>query len=193
MRHAKAKNQLNRFTSWHKATLKSLARSMIIYQSIKTTKAKAKAAQPLIESLITMAKDGSLAAKRRAYQILCDHSLVSALFNDIGKRFEKRAGGYTRIIGLGTRRGDSADMVIFELTEIKKKEKRKHTKKEEAKKETSSTKAHEHAEQQESPSSEEKKAKTDIATKEKPPETRKPTKKFLGGIRNIFKKERDSL
>jgi len=185
MRHAKAKNQLNRFTSWHKATLKALARSILIYQSVKTTKAKAKAAQPLVENLITLAKEDSLAAKRRAYAILCDHNLVSQLFNDIGKRFTNRVGGYTRILGLGSRRGDNAEMVIFELTEIKKKEKRKPTKKEE-------TKTGKPAVSEEKPA-EEKKTKTATAVKEVPPETRKPTKKFLGGIRNIFRKKSDSL
>jgi len=191
MRHAKAKNQINRFTSWHKATLKSMARSILIYQSIKTTKAKAKAVQPLVESLITLAKEDSLAAKRQAYAILCDHKLVSLLFSDIGKRFAKRAGGYTRIIGLRQRRGDSASMVIFELTEIKKKEKRKPSKKEEAKKDES--KAQEHTPSEEKPT-EEKKTKTETVVKEKPPvETQKPSKKFLGGIRSIFRKKSDSL
>ncbi len=185
MRHAKAGNKLNRFTSWHKATLKALARSILIYQSVKTTKAKAKAAQPLVENLITLAKEGSLSAKRRAYAILCDHKLVSSLFSDIGKRFTNRVGGYTRILGLGSRRGDSAEMVIFELTEIKKKEKRKPTKKEEAK-------TAKPADSGEKPA-EEKKTKTEVAVKEVPPETRKPTKKFLGGIRNIFRKKSDSL
>lgn len=191
MRHAKAKNRLNRFTSWRKATLKSLARSILIYQSVKTTKAKAKAAQPLIEKLITLAKKDSLFAKRQAYAILCDHSLVSLLFNDIGKRFSNRVGGYTRILGLGSRRGDNADMVIFELTEIKKKEKRKPTKKEEAVKEEA--KAGKPSASVEEKPAEEKKLKADVAVKEHPVETKRPNKKFLGGIRNIFKKKSDSL
>jgi large subunit ribosomal protein L17 len=190
MRHAKARHQFNRFTSWRDATLKSIARNLLIQQSIKTTKSKAKAAQPLLEQLITLAKTNTLFAKRQAYRILGDHKLVSLLFSDIGQRFANRVGGYTRIIGFGTRRGDSAELVIFELSEIKRKEKRKPAKKEEPKKEEAKTeKPVSGAEAQ----AEEKKTKTAVAVKEKPPETKKPTKKFLGGIRNIFKKERDSL
>lgn len=185
MRHAKIRHQLNRFTSWHDATLKSLARNLLIQQSIKTTKARAKAVRPLLDRLIGLAKLNTLFAKRQAYKILGDHKLVSLLFGDIGQRFNNRMGGYSRIIGLGQRRGDNAEMVILELTEIKKKEKRKPAKKEETKTEEAKIeKPH---------AAEDKKVKTEVALKEKPPETKKPTKKFLGGIRNIFKKERDSL
>lgn len=121
MRHKAKRLQLNRFTSWYKATLASMARSVLIYQSIRTTKKKAMAAKPLVEKLITLAKENTLAAKRRAYAILGDHKLVQALFADIGPRFHKRTGGYTRVIGMGNRRGDGAQLSILELTEIKKK------------------------------------------------------------------------
>lgn len=185
MRHGKKRLQLNRYTSWHKATLKSLARNLLIYQSIKTTRAKAFAVKPLVEKLIQLSKKNTLAAKRRAYQILCDHKLVSRLFDEIGRRFAHRDGGYVRIIKFDKRRGDSADMVIFELTEIIKREIKKPKKTEEPKaKQTAETPAIEAAPKTE-----------DAAKKErdKRPETKKPSKKFLGGIRNIFKKERDSL
>lgn len=191
MRHAKKRHQLNRFTSWHDATLKSLARNLLIQQSIKTTKARAKAVRPLLDRLIGLAKLNTLFAKRQAYKILGDHKLVSLLFGDIGQRFNNRMGGYSRIIGLGQRRGDNAEMVILELTEIKKKEKRKPAKKEETKTEEAKIEKPHAAEEK---PAEDKKVKTEVALKEKPPETKKPTKKFfLGGIRNIFKKERDSL
>lgn len=173
MRHAKARHQLNRFTSWRKATLKSLARNLLIQQSIKTTEARAKAVQPFIEQLITLAKLNTLFAKRRAYTILGDHKLVSLLFSDMAERFNHRVGGYTRILRIGKRRGDNAEMAILELTEIKKKEKRKVPKKEEVKVE--------------------KPQGTPEKPKERPPQEKKPTKKFLGGIRSIFKKERDAL
>ncbi len=187
MRHKKTRLQLNRFTSWRKSTLKSMARNTLIYQSIKTSTQKAKAAKPLIEKLITLAKSNTLAAKRRAFAILGSHNLVSLLFDDIGPRFTKRQGGYVRIIGLGRRRGDNAQLAILELTEIKKKEVKKPKK--EAKKE-------EPQETEKAPQVqiEEAKPKTETAVKEeKHHETKKPSKKFMGGIRNIFKKERDSL
>jgi large subunit ribosomal protein L17 len=185
MRHKKKRLQLNRFTSWHKATVISLVKSLLTYQSIKTTVQKAKAAKPLADKIISLAKQNTLAAKRHAYEILGDHELVSGLFNDIAGRFKDNNGGFTRIINLGARRGDNASMAIFELTQIKKKLVKKH-KKEEEKAEKAPEQISEEA--QTSP-------KTETGVKEeRHPETRKqPNKKFLGGIRNIFKKERDSL
>ncbi len=195
MRHAKSRLQLNRFTSWHDATIKSLARSLLIYQSIKTTRQKAKASRPLIEKLISLGKKNTLAARRQAYKVLCDHRLVKLLFNDIAKRFNTRTGGYTRIINFGSREGDGATLVIFELTEIKKKEHKKPAKVKKAeapqgKEEAGPTKAaalHEPAFDKEKPKA------TDSTVKENPPQSKKPPKKFLTGLRNIFKKERDSL
>lgn len=183
MRHAKKRHQLNRFTSWHKATMVSMARNMLIYQSMVTSPAKAKAVRPLIEKLISLSKKNTLAAKRDAFAILKDHKLVQLLFSDIGPRFAKRQGGYTRILRMDRRRGDNAEVAIFELTEIKKKEIKK------AKKDVKS---------EEKPKDEAAQEKILIekennAAKEKPTVAQKPPKKFLGGIRSIFKKERDSL
>lgn len=179
MRHAKKRLQLNRSASFRRATLISLAKGVLIYQSIKTTKQKAHAAKPLIEKLISLGKNNSLAAKRQAYKILGEHRLVSLLFGNIAPRFVNRTGGYTRTLLSEARRGDNAQLAVLELTELKKKEPVKPEKKEKG------------AEIQE--------AKPQIA-KEKPrpfeekkPIIKKPVKKFLGGLRNIFKKERDSL
>ncbi len=191
MRHKKSRHQLNRFTSWHKATLNSMARSIIIYQRINTTLAKAKAARTLIEKLITLAKEDTLANKRRAFKVLNDHKLVSLLFNDIGPRFKNRVGGYTRILNLGVRRGDNASLAILELTEIKKDEK-KSVKLEKAK-EIKLRQEKKAGAETEQPVVEEKHAKKDGHVSEKPDAEKKPTKKFLGGLRGIFKKERDSL
>jgi large subunit ribosomal protein L17 len=188
MRHKKSKSLNNRFTSWKKATLISLAKNLLIHQTIITTKTRASSAQPLVERLISLAKDNSLAAKRQAYKIICDHRLVSLLFNEIGPRFKNRTGGYTRIFNLGLRRGDNAQQVIFELTEIKKKEE-KRPKKPKGQEEKAPG-----AIQQPQTHIEEKKTKTEVAPKEeRPPISKKPTKKFFGGLRKIFKKERDSL
>lgn len=188
MRHAKSKLQFNRFTSWRKATLNSLVRSLLIYQSIKTTRTKALAVKPLAESLIHSAKSGTLAAKRRAFSILGDHKLVSLLFSDIAARFSAKSGGYTRIIHFGSRRGDGADLAILELTEIKKKEAKKPKKEKAAKETEAGQKKIEQGEPKHPEAAEQK--KTAVAA---PPKEKKPTKKFLGGLRGIFKKERDSL
>lgn len=184
MRHRQKKLQLNRFSSWRKATLISLAKNLIIHQSIRTTKIKASAAQPFVEKLITMAKKNTLAAKRQAYKFIGDHKLVSFLFNNIGPRFTKREGGYTRIINLGFRRGDGAQLAILELTEIEKKEPKENKKKKGIKGEETNVGG-------EIVTGD----KSEIETKdpEKPIVVKKPQKNFLGGIKNIFKKERDSL
>ena len=117
MRHRIAGNRLSRNSSLRKATLRDMARATLIRERITTTKAKAKEARKLVEKLITLGKNGTLAAKRRAFAILCDHQLVSDLFDKTSPRFKSRMGGYTRIIPLGVRRGDNAQLVLLELTE----------------------------------------------------------------------------
>lgn len=189
MRHRKKRFQLNRFTSWRKATLISLARNLLLYEKIKTTLTKAKATKALIDKLISLAKDDGLSAKRQAFKILRDHKLVSLLFNEIAGRFKEETGGYTRILRLNRRRGDNAQMVILELTAIKKVERKKPEKEK-----TPETKPSEKKpETIEEKPKEEKKPEAPVAVKEKPPVVKKPTKQFLGGLRKIFKKERDSL
>ncbi len=192
MRHAKHSYSLNKSFSLRKALVISMAKNLLKYQRIKTTRNRAKATRQVIEKLITMGKEGSLAKKRMAYEILGDHQLVKLLFNDIAPRFKDRAGGFTRILNLGSRRGDDAKMVIFELTEIK--EAKKKIKAEKEKKSEIIDIKSESA--KEKPAVEEK-SKTETAVAEKFSEKhhveKKPAKKFLGGIRNIFKKKSDSL
>jgi len=192
MRHAKHSYSLNKSFSLRKALIKSMAANLLKYQRITTTQNRAKATRVVVEKLITMGKEGSLAKKRMAYDILGDHKLVSLLFSDIAPRFKDRAGGYTRILKLGVRRGDDAKMVVFELTEIK--EDKKKAKAGKAAKSAGSENKEEPV--KEKPLSVEKpKTETVVTDKvtEKHPMQKKPPKKFLGGIRNIFKKERDSL
>ena len=117
MRHKIAGNRLSRNQSLRKATLRDLAKATLIDQRICTTRAKAKEARRLIEKLITLGKKDTLAARRRAFAILCDHALVSSLFKETAPRFRNRLGGYTRIIPFIKRIGDNADMVFLELTE----------------------------------------------------------------------------
>ncbi len=193
MRHAKKRLQLSRFTSWHDATIKSLAKNMIICQSIKTTLTRAKASKRLVEKLISLSKKNTLFARRQAQAILGEHKLVNLLFNEIGPRFSKRSSGFTRIIGLGKRRGDNAEMVIFELTELKKKEPKKPKKAKESK---AMDAAVPEKISDESPAAEhkpEKKKETKVETQENPASQKKPQKKFMGGLRTIFRKKSDSL
>jgi large subunit ribosomal protein L17 len=158
-----------------------------MHQRIKTTLNKAKATRPLAERLVSWAKINTLVKKRESYKVLGDHALVSLLFDEIGPRFKNRTGGYVRVIRLGVRRGDNAQMALLEFTEIKK-EVKEHRKEKEAKKETPKPQ-----EAKERPVEEKALPKTEVHVSERPPIEKKPPKKFLGGLRKIFKKERDSL
>ncbi len=118
MRHCKKKGRLNRRTSWRKATLKSLAVDLIKYQRIETTMAKAKALRVFVEPLITLSKNDKdfVSGKRRTFQKLCDRMAVKSLFDKIGPLYKDVPGGYTRVMALGTRKGDGAQTAIIELT-----------------------------------------------------------------------------
>jgi large subunit ribosomal protein L17 len=118
MRHRNIKGRLSRSISLRKATLKSLANDLFTYQRIETTKAKAKALRSFAEPLITMAKKNpdSVSARRLVFSRLCDRTVVKSLFDDIAPLYKDVAGGYTRIMALGNRKGDGAEMAIMELT-----------------------------------------------------------------------------
>ncbi len=113
--------------------MRNMARNLLKHERIETTKARAKESRKLVERLITLTKTDSVFSRRRAYDILQDRDLVMRLFKDIAPLFKSRTSGYTRIIPLGFRRGDGADMVILELTERKIVEKLPKKKKEKAK------------------------------------------------------------
>lgn len=117
MRHGIAGNKLSRNRSLRKATMRDIAKATLIRQRITTTIAIAKEGRKVVDRLITMGKKGTLAEKRKAFSVLCDHQLVSELFENIAPRFKTRQGGYTRIIQMNNRRGDNASMVLLELTE----------------------------------------------------------------------------
>ena len=144
----------------------------------------------MIERLISLAKENTLSAKRQAFKVLGDHKLVSLLFNDIGPLSAKRNGGYTRIISLVKRRGDNAQIVIFELTDKKVKEIKKAKKVKDA---NLKAKVESPSDLQEGTSAEKKVKELVTLVKDRQDTAKKPAKKFLGGIRNIFKKQRDSL
>ncbi|MEI6438172.1 MAG: 50S ribosomal protein L17 [Candidatus Omnitrophota bacterium] len=118
MRHGLSGNKFGRNQTLRAATIRDLCRAVIKCESIQTTRAKAVEARKAVDRLITLGKDNTLAAKRRAFAQLIDHPLVSHLFNVVAPRFINRHGGYTRIIKFATnRQGDNAQMVILELTE----------------------------------------------------------------------------
>jgi large subunit ribosomal protein L17 len=132
MRHLVKGRKLRRTTSHRKALLRNLVTSFLEKERLKTTLAKAKEARPLAEKMITLAKKNTLHTKRQALRVLTKKTAVKKLFEEIGPRFSERPGGYTRIVKLGPRLGDGAQMAMFELigSEYKKKEKKKKKEKE---------------------------------------------------------------
>ena len=117
MRHRRAGKKLGRDSAHRKALLANLCVEVIDHERIKTTEAKAKAVKPELEKLITLAKKGDLHARRQAISTLQhpDKGVIYKLFEEIAPRYAERPGGYTRIVKLGPRRSDSAEMVFLEL------------------------------------------------------------------------------
>ena len=127
MRHGVSGRKLRRPTAHRLAMLRNLVTSFLEKERVRTTTAKAKEARPIAEKMITLGKKGTLAARRQAVAFIRKEEVVTKLFDDLGPRFGQRPGGYSRIVKLGPRKGDGADMALIELvgSEFKKKEKKK--------------------------------------------------------------------
>ncbi len=115
MRHRKAGVKLKRDLSARRALLRGLVTNLIVDERITTTVPKAKAARPLVDRMITLAKEDTLHARRQAAAFLLTKEAVNKLFEKIGPRFHQRNGGYTRIVKLGWRKGDGAPTAKLEL------------------------------------------------------------------------------
>ncbi len=142
MRHRKKVKKLGRTVSHRKALLRNIAAALFEHHQIKTTLAKAKAAQSHIEKLISYGKNDTVHSRRLAFKILQNHALVKKLFDEIAPTYDKRKGGYTRVVKLGQRRGDGAHVAILQVVGFEeliidegagKKKKKKPAKKAEAK------------------------------------------------------------
>ena len=115
MRHRNGLRKLNRTSSHRQAMLRNMCNSLIKHEAIKTTLPKAKELRSVVEPLITLGKEPTLANRRLAFDRTRDREVVSKLFNDLGPRFKTRPGGYTRILKMGFRVGDNAPMALVEL------------------------------------------------------------------------------
>jgi large subunit ribosomal protein L17 len=115
VRHAKAGRKLGRDSAHRKALYANLACSLIEHGRIRTTEAKAKAVKPYAEKMITLGRRGDLHARRQALSELRSQEVVHKLFADVAPRMADRPGGYSRIVMLGQRQGDAAEMVYLEL------------------------------------------------------------------------------
>lgn len=117
MRHQKKRHKLGRTSSHRKAMLANMAASLIKFERIQTTDAKAKALRPFVERLISLGKKGDLHARRTALSRLRDKEALHKLFAEVGPRMEERPGGYTRIMKLTRRAGDNAPISLIELVD----------------------------------------------------------------------------
>jgi len=115
VRHRKKGRKLSRTSSHRKATLRNMVTSLFRHERIETTTAKAKELRPYAERLITLARRGDLHSRRLARQKIEDREVLGKLFDDIAPRYMERPGGYTRILKLGNRKGDAAEMSLIEL------------------------------------------------------------------------------
>lgn len=117
MRHRKSFNHLGRTSSHRKAMLSNMATSLILHKRITTTVAKAKALRSYVEPLLTKSKEDTTHSRRIVFSYLRDKFAITELFRNISGKIADRPGGYTRIIKLGTRQGDNAEMAIIELVD----------------------------------------------------------------------------
>jgi large subunit ribosomal protein L17 len=133
MRHRVGGYKLGRDGSARRALLRGLATSLILEDRIITTVTKAKAVRPQVEKMITLAKADTLHARRQAAAYLLEPKAVKKLFEQLGPRFSERPGGYTRILRLGTRKGDGAETALIEFlgSEIKRKAEERRKRREE--------------------------------------------------------------
>lgn len=115
MRHRNKNKILDRDKASRELMLRNLASSILIYEKVKTTEAKAKAVKSMVEKMITTAKSNDLAARRKLIEILPQKLAVKKAIEVLGERYKDRQGGYSRIIKLGSRKGDGAEIVQIEL------------------------------------------------------------------------------
>lgn len=141
MNHKNGFNPLSRTTAHRRAMSRNMVTSLFRYERITTTKAKALEVRKAAEKLITRSKIDTVHNRRQAARYIQDETILAKLFTDIGPRMKDRAGGYTRVLKLGFRQGDAADMVILELVDYKLGSEAKSDKKDAKSKATSDKKA----------------------------------------------------
>ncbi|MDO8550195.1 MAG: 50S ribosomal protein L17 [Ignavibacteria bacterium] len=173
MRHRVRGRKLSRTESHRKALLKALAVSLFKYKRIKTTLAKAKEARSFAETLITKARRNSLHSRRQVISALQDKNAANELFSEIVQKVGDRPGGYTRVVKLGNRKGDAADMAILELVDYNEVMRAK----EEEKKEQKEVKKGKKKEKEKAPEVEEAKVIEKEAVEEKPRKKERKKKK----------------
>jgi large subunit ribosomal protein L17 len=168
MRHQKKTIKLGRTADHRRALLANQVCALIQHQRIKTTLAKAKAVRPLAERMVTLGKNGSIHARRRALAVLRQKSVVGKLFDDVAQRSAERNGGYTRIVKLGARKSDSARMAFIEWVDAEHIAKEKPKKEKKTKRKEPEAKAQQIKPEAEQPTPEEPKAAAAAAREQEP-------------------------
>ena len=171
MRHRNKTIKLGRTADHRRALLANQVCALIHHQRIKTTLAKAKAVRPLAERMVTLGKNGSIHARRRALAVLRQKNLVKKLFDDIAQRSAERNGGYTRIIKLGARKSDSARMAFIEWVDAEHIAEEKPKKEKKAKRKEPEAKPQQTTPEAEQPTREEPKAEAPAPREEEPTST----------------------
>ena len=168
MRHQKKIIKLGRTADHRRALLANQVCALIQHQRIKTTLAKAKAVRPLAERMVTLGKNGSIHARRRALAVLRQKNIVKKLFDDIAQRSAERNGGYTRIVKLGARKSDSARMAFIEWVDAEHIAEEKPKKEKKAKRKEPEAEPQQITPEAEEPTREEPKAEAPTPTQEEP-------------------------
>ena len=166
MRHQKKTIKLGRTADHRRALLANQVCALIEHQRIKTTLAKAKAVRPLAERMLTLGKNGSIHARRRALAVLRQKGVVNKLFDDIAQRSSERNGGYTRIVKLGARKSDSARMAFIEWVDAEHVAEEKPKKEKKAKRKEPEAKPQQPTPEAEQPGRDEPKAEAPAPKKE---------------------------
>jgi large subunit ribosomal protein L17 len=180
MRHQKKTIKLGRTADHRRALLANQVCALIQHQRITTTLAKAKAVRPLAERMVTLGKNGSIHARRRALAVLRQKDVVKKLFDDVAQRSAERNGGYTRIVKLGARKSDSARMAFIEWVDAEHVAEEKPTKEKKAKRKEPEAKPQQITPEAEQPTREEPKAEAPAPIQEEstaPPSEESKAKK----------------
>src|SRR5512132_1627833 len=187
MRHQKKTIKLGRTADHRRALLANQVCALIQHQRIKTTLAKAKAVRPLAERMVTLGKNGSIHARRRALAVLRQKNIVKKLFDDIALRSAERNGGYTRIVKLGQRKSDSAPMAFIEWVDAEKMVEEKPAEEKKSKRKEAEAKPREKEAIAEAPEAEEQALK-----EEKPAEAPAPAEEPQPKKRRWFGRKSDA-
>src|SRR5437868_283193 len=171
MRHQNNTIKLGRTADHRRALLANQVCALIEHQRIKTTLAKAKAVRPLAERMVTLGKNGSIHARRRALAVLRQKGAVKTLFDEIAQRSAERNGGYTRIVKLGARKSDSARMAFIEWVDAEHIAEEKPKKEKKPKRKEPEAKAQQTTPEAEQPERKQPKAEVPPAAKEEKTET----------------------